>query len=154
MPLRKLLWMPCAIMLLFLVAGCGVSPTPTHAAPVKPKPGSWTGAGSSGFVKTISFVVTEQGTITDFTFEMGISSPCSVNTAIPIDAAGSFRLNLDEDTHMQATFDSETTLSGTYTPKIVCDQSNTSMVGRKEDLPWKAQWQAPLPTPTATPKPG
>jgi hypothetical protein len=120
------------------------SPTPTSAP--GPKAGFWEG-------EDVSFTVTKDGLIKEFEFMVGGSSGCRVTTEdeLPImfnDVVGSFNINPEgvtrgnsfetaTDFKADATFDTETTLSGMYSVQLC----GGSLFFNQIDIAWSAEWQ-------------
>ncbi|MGD2252587.1 MAG: hypothetical protein PVF70_06700 [Anaerolineales bacterium] len=143
-----------------LLAGCGGSPfAPTTIAPPNqptetttpipfpgPKSGYWSGEWEDG---EVSFILTEENAITDFMITI---RGCSIYLGsqiqlIPNEEFGSISFNpdgellgsanRDTDFSAEATFISETRLSGTYSV-IKC---GTSALFGSRDISWVAEWQ-------------
>jgi hypothetical protein len=112
----------------------------------KPRVGHWEG-------EEVSFTVTEEGTITEFEITVG-NCQVTVDDEIAVDfsdSLGSFTINPEgvligdsaetaTDFSAEARFDSEATLSGTYSYGICGGFMNLS---KPTDVAWTAEWQEP-----------
>ena len=150
---QKLLKYVIGLVLSTSLVGCGstTGPIPSISTPIStslpsPKAGHWEG-------KQVSFIVTEEGTVTDFNFTVG---NCEVNVSEEIviefgDSLGSFVLNPEgalvgdnaktaTDFSAKAKFDSETSLSGTHNYKICGGFMNLT---KQTNDSWTAVWQEP-----------
>ncbi len=135
--LRRMIGLALAALVLIGCAGTGAS---------RPRVGPWEG-------EKVSFTVTEEGTITEFEITVG-TCLVTVDDEISIDftdSFGSFIINPEgvlrgsnaktaTDFSAEAKFDSETTLSGTYSYEICGGFMNLSS---PTDVAWAAEWRGP-----------
>ncbi|MCB9078510.1 MAG: hypothetical protein H6631_13000 [Anaerolineaceae bacterium] len=119
-----------------------IPPTDTPISMPEPKSGHWKG-------KNVSFVVTTAGTITEFEITVN-NCLITIDDEISIvsnDLFGSFSINPEgtlqgdvatgADFTTKANFESETTLSGTYSVQIC----GGSILFGSTDVEWAAEWQ-------------
>lgn len=150
----RMIWFALAT---FILLGCSnvpfgpaptpspIPPTPTPTPMPGPKLGQWNG-------DDLSFVVAKEGTITEFEITVG-DCQVTLSEEIFIDpngSFGSFTINPEgvlqgssaetaTDFRAEAEFQSETTLSGTYSVQIC----GGWMFLSSSDVAWTAEWQSP-----------
>ena len=122
-----------------------VPPTPTFTPVPGPKIGRWMGSNQ------ISFTVTSDGTVIDFKIKLGSCTVTSMEEfpIVPDEKFGTFAINPDKvfqgndietgsDFSAIASFESDTTASGTYFVQI-CGGMMFLSGGNST---WTAEWQA------------